>query len=136
MILNYKMACLLFGAGQFSKALNPLREIDNASNPLRDEIVCYTKLLTIMSYIELQKESLANYELSRADRYIKKAMQKSTLMGLAMDYFTELLKTELLDRRRVHAKYHERLCLLKKERIQSRSFAFLNLDFWSEQFIG
>ncbi len=136
MILYYKMACLLFGARRYSDALTSLKEIDNASNPLRDEIVCYSKLLSIMSYIELKEEDLANYELERAVRYIRKARQKSPLMELAIDYFLDLLRTELYGRRAVHSKYYERLCMLKQKKIRSRSFTFLNLDYWSKQHIS
>ncbi|HKP32673.1 MAG TPA: hypothetical protein VJT83_08095, partial [Chitinophagaceae bacterium] len=58
LVLNYKIAMLHFGSGDYSRAIDYLQRIINDHVDLRYDLQCYARLLHLMSHYEL-----GNFEL-------------------------------------------------------------------------
>ncbi len=130
MIMHYKIACLFLGSRSYDKAIDHLNYIVNTSNPLRDEIVAYAKILLITTYVEIQEETLATYTLERAKRLVSNSKQSNVLMERILAYFSQLLRTQLLERSSVFEEFSKEIKVLKESNQYKRSFSFLDLSKW------
>lgn len=131
-ILHYKTACLHILNHQYNAAIDHLNEIINSKNPLRQEIVCYARLLVIYCYIELKNDDLAMYLTAQTKRYIKLSNQSNEQMKRTVGFFYKFLKTDLLGRSTL---YHDFLNSLNKTfplNKRRRADIFIDFQKWAE----
>ncbi len=129
-ILHYKAACLYIINNHYNPAIDHLNEIINSKNPLRQEIVSYTRILLIICYIEIQNDELAMHFTTQTKRYIKLSNQSNEQMRTAINFFLKLLRSNLLDRPML---YKDFLNDLEKNHAcgtQKRAIIFIDFKRW------
>ena len=58
LVLNYKIAMLYFGSGDFNRCIDYLQRIINDKTDLRYDLQCYARLVHLMAHYELGNDML------------------------------------------------------------------------------
>ncbi|MDB5231236.1 MAG: hypothetical protein JWN76_2041, partial [Chitinophagaceae bacterium] len=72
LIFYYKIACLYFGDGDYSNAINYLMKIINWKMDLRSDLQCYARLLLVICHYELKNYDLLEYLVKSVYRFMSK----------------------------------------------------------------
>jgi hypothetical protein len=73
MILNYKIACLYFGAGNFSQAIRWMNKIINIANAdIREDLHCFARIINLICHYELGNFDVINYYIISTYRFLFK----------------------------------------------------------------
>lgn len=73
MVMNYKIACLHFGAGHYRQALRSLNKIINISNAdIREDLHCFARILNLVCHFELGNLDVINYYIKSTYRFLLK----------------------------------------------------------------
>ena len=86
MVLNYKIATLYFGSGDYSTCIDYLQKIINESGELRTDLQCYARLLHLMAHYELDNFDIMESLTKSVYRFMAK-MQNLTVVEEAMFQF-------------------------------------------------
>jgi tetratricopeptide (TPR) repeat protein len=132
LVLNYKIATLYFGSGDYETCIDYLQKIINDNVELRNDLQCYARLLHLMAHYELKNYELMEYLTKSVYRFMAK-MENLTVVEEEMFKFLRnsfhvsrhKLKPEL-------EKFLEKTKSLEKNRFQTRSFAYLDVISWVE----
>jgi len=132
LVLNYKMAMLYFGSGDYATCIDYLQKIINEKADLRQDLQCYARLLHLMAHYELGNDMLMEPLIKSVYRFMAK-MENLTVIEEAMFRFlrhsltlsTRQLKPEL-------EKFLHTIKHLEKNRFETRAFAYLDIISWVE----
>ncbi len=132
MVVNYKIATLYFGSGDYSTCIDYLQKIIQESGELRTDLQCYARLLHLMAHYELGNDSIIESLIKSVYRFMAK-MKNLTVVEEAMfrflrqsfDVSPRKLKPEL-------EKFLQKIKHLEKDRFQTRAFAYLDIISWVE----
>jgi hypothetical protein len=132
MVLNYKIAMLYFGSGDYETCIDYLQKIINDNVELRNDLQCYARLLHLMAHYELKNYELMEYLTKSVYRFMSK-MENLTVVEEEMFKFLRnsfhvsrhKLKEEL-------EKFLDKTKALEKNRFETRSFAYLDVISWVE----
>lgn len=133
MVLNYKIATLYFGSGDYSTCIDYLQKIINESGELRTDLQCYSRLLHLMAHYELNNFDILDSLAKSVYRFMAK-MENLTVVEEAMFSFlrhsfhnipARRLKPEL-------EAFLQKIKHLEKNRFETRAFAYLDIISWVE----
>jgi len=132
LVLNYKIAMLYFGSGDYDTSIDYLQKIINEKADLREDLQCYARLLHLMAHYELGNDMLMESLSKSVYRFMAK-MQNLTKIEEAMFRFIKQsfplsprqLKPEL-------EKFLHTIKHLEKNRFETRAFAYLDIISWVE----
>jgi tetratricopeptide (TPR) repeat protein len=132
LVFNYKIATLYFGAGRYEKAIDYLLRIINGPMDLRIDLQCYARLLHLMAHYELGNYEIMESLTKSVYRFMAK-MKNLTVVEEEMFRFIRRsfavspknLKPEL-------EKFLFKIKHLEKNRLETRSFAYLDIISWVE----
>lgn len=133
MVLNYKIATLYFGSGDYSTCIDYLQKIINESRELRTDLQCYSRLLHLMAHFELNNFDILESLTKSVYRFMAK-MENLTVVEEAMFSFirhsfhhipARKLKPELEN-------FLQKIKHLEKNRFETRAFAYLDIISWVE----
>ena len=132
LVLNYKIAMLYFGSGDYNRCIDYLQAIINEKTDLRYDLQCYARLLHLMAHYELGNDMLMESLSKSVYRFMAK-MDTLTVIEEAMFRFLRhsiplsprQLKPEL-------EKFLHDIKHLEKNRFETRSFAYLDIISWVE----
>jgi hypothetical protein len=133
MVLNYKIATLYFGSGDYSTSIDYLQKIINESGDLRTDLQCYARLLHLMAHFELNNFDILESLTKSVYRFMAK-MQNLTVVEEAMFSFirhsfrnipAKKVKPEL-------ETFLRKIKHLEKNRFETRAFAYLDIISWVE----
>lgn len=133
MVVNYKIATLYFGSGNYSTAIDYLQKIIHETGELRTDLQCYARLLHLLAHYEL-----GNYE-------IMESLTKSVYRFMAKMENLTVIEEEMFKFLR-HSFHHvparklkpelelflQKIKHLEKNRFETRSFAYLDIISWVE----
>lgn len=85
-VINYKIAMLYFGHGDYGTSIDYLHDIINNNTDLRKDLQCYARLLHLMSHYELGNFEIIEYLIKSVYRFMAK-MQKLTVIEEEMFKF-------------------------------------------------
>jgi hypothetical protein len=132
LVLNYKIATLYFGSGDFDSCIDYLQKIINDPADLRHDIQCYARLLHLLAHYELGNYELLEYLTKSVYRFMSKmenltAIEEEILKFLRRSFHIpkHAMKKEL-------ESFLERIKQFEKKRFQSRVFVYLDLVSWVE----
>jgi hypothetical protein len=133
LVMHYKIACLYFGSGNSSKAVDHLNIIINSRNPdYREDIQCFARILNLISHYELGNMQLVEYQAKSVYRFLLKAgdlheVQKLVLQFIRkMPYMTpSLVKKEFISLKK-------NLEQVKALPYEQRPFLYLDIISWLE----
>ncbi len=132
LVLNYKIAMLYFGSGDYMTCIDYLRNIINDSIDLRYDLQCYARLLHLMAHYELRNYELMEHLTKSVYRFMSK-MQNLTVVEEEM--FKFLRRSFQMSRHQLRPEFEKFLQTIKgleKNRFETRAFAYLDIISWVE----
>ncbi|MEI9943728.1 MAG: hypothetical protein WDN26_05850 [Chitinophagaceae bacterium] len=132
MVMNYKIATLYFGSGDYDTSIDYLQNIINEHGDVGTDLQCYARLLHLMAHYELGNDSIIESLTKSVYRFMSK-MQNLTVVEEAMFQFlrrsfnltTRQMKPEL-------ETFLQKIKHLEKNRFETRAFAYLDIISWVE----
>ncbi|HXB92764.1 MAG TPA: hypothetical protein VNU72_10755 [Puia sp.] len=132
LVLNYKIASLYFGSGDYATSIDYLQRIINDQGDLRNDLQCYARVLHLMAHYELGNfdlmESLTKsvYRfMARKERLTKVEEEMFRFLRASFHTSRQTLRAEL-------EKFLEKIRAFEKNRFEARAFAYLDLVSWIE----
>jgi hypothetical protein len=132
LVLNYKIASLYFGNGEYGTCIDYLQRIINDPVDLRNDLQCYARLLHLLAHYELGNFELIEPLTRSVYRFMAK-MENLTVME--EEIFKFLRHSFKVSRNKMKAELRNFLHKIKqfeKSRFQTRSFAYLDIISWLE----
>ncbi|MET0636306.1 MAG: hypothetical protein ABWZ25_09790 [Chitinophagaceae bacterium] len=133
MVLNYKIATLYFGSGDYSTSIDYLQKIIHETGDLRTDLQCYARLQHLLAHFELGNFDIIESLTKSVYRFMAK-MQNLTVIEEEIFRFLRhsfhnisprKLKPELEN-------FLQKIKHLEKNRFETRSFAYLDIISWVE----
>lgn len=132
LVVNYKIATLYFGNGDYSTSIDYLQKIINNNVDLRSDLQCYARLVHLMAHFELGNFDIIDYLIKSVVRFMAK-MQNLTVVEEEM--FKFLRRTFHISRKKLQPEFVKLLDIIKqfeKSRFETRAFAYLDIISWLE----
>jgi hypothetical protein len=133
LVLNYKIACLHFGAGDASTAIDYLNRIIQRKVDLRSDLQCYARLLHLIAHYELGNYGILEHLIKSVYRFMA---QMENLSVVEEEIFRFLRRVFQLDtpakERAAFVALKGRLEKLVQKGLESRSFMYLDIPAWLE----
>lgn len=133
MVFNYKMACMYFGAGNHSEAIDYLNLIINQRNPdYRQDIQSFARILSLISHYELGNERLVEYQIKSVYRFLAKMKD---LHDVQREIFRFLRRTPRIHTSQVRDEFitlKGKLEEAHKKPYERRPFLYFDIISWLE----
>ncbi|MFL5809694.1 MAG: hypothetical protein ACJ749_09235, partial [Flavisolibacter sp.] len=132
LVLNYKIAVLYFGSGDFNTCIDYLQRIINDTVDLRYDLQCYARLMHLLAHYELGNHELMEYLTKSVYRFMMK-MSNLTLIEEEMLKF--LRRSFYIPRHRLKSElenFLERIKQYEHNRFQTRVFVYVDIISWVE----
>jgi tetratricopeptide (TPR) repeat protein len=132
MVLNYKIASLYFGNGDYGKAIDYLQKIINETVDLRYDLQCYARLLHLLAHYELGNYELMEHLGKSVYRFMAK-MKNLTFVEEEILKFLRRSSYMAKDKMRLEVNHFlQRIKGHEKNRFQTRVFVYLDIISWAE----
>lgn len=129
----YKIACLYFGSGDNSTAIDYLNMIINQKNPdYRQDIQCFARILSLIAHYELGNDRLVEYQIKSVYRFLGKMKD---LHEIQKEIFKFLRRTPRMRPSQVEKEFialKARLEVAKEKPFERRPFLYLDIISWLE----
>lgn len=132
LLFYYKIASLYFGSGKFSSAIDYLQKIINRKVDLRNDLLCYARLMHLLAHYELGNFTIIDHLTRSVYRFMAK-MENLTV--IEEEVFRFLGNTLHFSNRQLKPEFEKLLNRIKqfeKSRFETRSFAYLDIISWLE----
>lgn len=131
LIFNYKIACVYFGAGNYTIALDYLNKIINEPIvSLRLDIHCFARILSLISHFELGNERLVSYQIKSVYRFLSKLQD---IQGVHKEIFIFLRKTSNITKDNLKTEFQllkNKLVDFRNDPFEKRPFLYLDIIGW------
>ena len=131
-LFYYKIACLYFGSGDNSKAIDYLNMIVNESPDFRGDIQCYARILRLIAYYELGDNFLIEYQVKSIYRFLIKMDDLHAVQREILSFIKKLPRVQPSELKREFKKLLDKLTKLKNDPYEIRSFLYLDIMSWLE----
>ena len=132
LVLNYKIASLYFGSGDFATCIDYLQRIINDQVDMRNDLQSYARVLHLMAHYELGNFELMESLTKSVYRFMAK---KENLTRVEEEMFKFLRTSFHMSRHSIKAefeKFLEKIRHFEADRFETRAFAYLDLVSWVE----
>jgi len=132
LVLNYKIAGLYFGSGDFDTCIDYLQKIINENTGLRYDLQCYARLLHLLAHYELENYDLLEYLSKSVYRFMA---NKENLSLLEEEILRFLKRSSFMARDKVKGeleRFLEKIKNFEKNRFQARVFVYIDIISWVE----
>ncbi|HVD98579.1 MAG TPA: hypothetical protein VNB90_10275 [Cytophagaceae bacterium] len=134
LILNYKMACLYFGAGNFNQSIRWLNKVINAPDmDFREDLHCFARILNLVCHYELGNFDVIKYYIISTYRFLWKKDDlhffQKYILGFLKNLNTNLSNKDLIDR---FQKLKMQLVPLVNSDFEKRAFIYFDIISWLE----
>ena len=132
LVLNYKIATLYFGAGDYATSIDYLQRIINDQQDLRNDLQCYARVLHLMAHYELGNFDLMESLTKSVYRFMAR---RERLTRVEEEMFRFLRTSFQASRSGLKAefeKFLEKIRRFESNRYEARSFVYLDLVSWVE----
>ncbi len=133
LVFHYKIACLYFGSGKSSKAIDHLNVIINQRNPdYREDIQCFARILNLISHYELGNMQLVEYQAKSVYRFLLKTGDMHEVQRLILQFIRKMpyMTPNLVKKEFVSLKHS--LERVKEMPYEKRPFLYLDIISWLE----
>ncbi len=131
-VLNYKIAALYFGSGDYSTCIDYLQKIINDNIGLRYDLQCYARLLYLLAHYELKNFELLEHLSRSVYRYMTR-MKSLTLLEIEIIKFLRrsffIAPHQMVPQLKI---FLERIKGFGTDRYQTRVFAYIDIISWVE----
>lgn len=133
MLFNYRIACLYFGSGDNSTAIDYLNEIINQRNPnYRSDIQAYARILSLICHFELGHTQLVEYQVKSVYRFLAKVEQLQETQQLIFRFLRRTPRIREDQLRGEFVKLKAQLDAVALKPFESRPFSWLDIPSWLE----
>ncbi len=132
MVMNYKIACMYFGNGNYDVCIDYLQPIINQSSDVRNDLQSYARLLHLMAHYELGNFELIEYLTKSVYRFMAK---KQNLTIIEEEMFKFLRKSFHVNRSKIQLElghFLNKIVAFNNNKHQTRTFAYLDILTWVE----
>ena len=134
MIMSYKIACLHFGAANYSQSVRWLNKIINISNvDIREDLHCFARILNLICHYELGNFDVINYYIISTYRFLFKKEDLHLFQKFILKFLKSLNKDvsnkELLER---FTRLKTQLLPLVNSSYEKRAFIYFDIISWLE----
>jgi len=134
MIINYKIACLYFGAANYSQSIRWLNKIINIANAdIREDLHCFARIINLICHYELGNFDVINYYIISTYRFLFKKEDLHLFQKFILKFLKSLNKEvsnkELLER---FIRLKTQLVPLVNSSYEKRAFIYFDIISWLE----
>jgi hypothetical protein len=132
LVLNYKIAMLYFGSGDYDSSIDYLQTIINNNTDLRDDLQCYARLVHLLAHYELGNTDIMESLVRSVYRFMAK---KDNLTVVEEEMLKFLRRSFNLPPQKIKPELEKLLNTIKhleKNRFETRAFAYLDIISWLE----
>lgn len=134
MILNYKVACLYFGAGNYHQAIKWLYKIINQSNvDIREDLHCFARIINLVCHYELGNFDVIDHYIRSTYRFLLKKDDLRLFQKFLIDFIKNLGKTDT--NKELTGKFDRlksQLLPLLNSSYERRAFIYFDIISWLE----
>jgi hypothetical protein len=132
LVLNYKIASLYFGAGDYATCIDYLQRIINDQQDLRNDLQCYARVLHLMAHYELGNFDLMESLTKSVYRFMAKRERVTKVEEEMFRFLRTSFQTSRSSMRVELEKFLEKIRTFEGSRYEARAFAYLDLVSWVE----
>jgi hypothetical protein len=133
LVFYYKIACLYFGSGDNSRAIDYLNDIINyRAGALVSDIQCYARILHLIAHFELGNYSLLEYLVKSVYRFLAKMEDLNIVQREILSFLRREIHTDPKEIRRAFIQLKAKLEKLQLHPNERRSFLYLDIISWLE----
>lgn len=136
LVFYYKIACLYFGSGDNSRAIDYLNRIINQKGDLRTDLQGYARLLHLIAHYELGNFDLLEYLIKSVYRYMAKMGNLSRVEEEMFSFLRHSFRVGAHALKPEFQKLHGKLKALESNPLESRAFVYLDVISWLESKIS
>jgi hypothetical protein len=137
MTFHYKVACVYFGNENYDETLYHLSKINEMPyTELRQDIQCFSRILTLITHFELGNDYLLPYQLKSVYRFLSKMKDLQFVQREMLGFIRRMPQTE---RKNLHIEFqnlHSSLSKIEHDTYQMRPFLYLDVISWLESKIA
>ena len=131
MVFNYKIAQLLFGAGDYGGCIDYLNRILNLqAGHLREDIQCYARLMMLLAHYELGHYDLLPYQVESVSRFFDKMEDLNEVQRTILNFFRQGASVDEAAKVADFKKLRKSIEKLNKNPYERRAFQHLDILRW------
>jgi hypothetical protein len=136
-VFYYKIACVYFGADNYSKALTYLNYIiNNPNNVMRLDIQCFARILSLIAHFELGNDVLVSYQIKSVYRYLSNLQDLQAVQKEMLSFLRKTPKIYKVDLKNEFKKLRAKLLQYKNDPYEKRPFLYLDIISWLDSKIN
>jgi hypothetical protein len=132
LVLNYKIATLYFGSGNYDACIDYLVKIINESVDLRYDLQCYSRLLHLLAHYELGNYELLQYLTKSVYRFMAKMQNLTDTEVEILKFLRRTFQIPPFQMKGELEIFLQKIKKLEAERYQTRVFVYLDIVSWVE----
>lgn len=132
LVLNYKIATLYFGSGDYNTCIDYLQKIINDTTDLRHDLQCYARLQHLLAHYELGNYELMEYLTKSVYRFMAKMSNLSLIEEEMLKFLRRSFRMPRQQVRKELEVFLEKIKALEHNRYQARVFVYLDIVSWVE----
>ena len=130
LVLNYKIAMMYFGAGDYETCIDYLQKIINEPVDLRIDLHCYARLLHLISHYELGNTSLVDYQTKSVYRFMARLKRYSFIEEEIFRFLRSAFHVHRSEMKKQFELLLSKLLEYENKPTESRTFAYLDIISW------
>lgn len=133
MVLEYKIACMYFGAGKNKEAIRYLNKvIQYKDQSYREDIQCFARILNLIAHFELGNDELLEYQIKSVYRFLIKMNELQGVQAEILNFLRSLPMPTESDMTTAFENLLKKLMLLSHDKYEKRPFLYLDILSWLE----
>ncbi len=137
MMLNYKIACLYFGDGNYARCMEYLSFIIAVKDPqIRRDLQCYGRMLNLIASYDAGIDYNLDYQIRSVYTFIVKMKDMTDMKRAFFLFFKKLSGTGALSMKQELKALYKRLKPYETHPYERRTFYYLDLMSWLESKIS
>jgi tetratricopeptide (TPR) repeat protein len=135
LVLNYKIACLYFGAGNFGMAAKSLNKIiAYTSTDLREDLHCFARIMNLVCHYELNNFDVINHYIVSTYRFLLKKEDLRMFQKVVLKFLKSLPPDKKDDKNLINKFEQLRIQLIQltDSSYEKRAFIYFDIISWLE----
>ncbi|RPH32692.1 MAG: hypothetical protein EHM93_08205 [Bacteroidales bacterium] len=133
LIFYYKFACMYFGDSQHSKVIYWLNQVINDKDlDLRSDILCFARILSLISHYELKNMDLIDYHIKSTYRFLAKKEDLHLFQKIVLKFLKRLGSITPAQLPEAFQDLHDQLLPLEQTTYEKRAFMYFDILSWLE----
>ncbi len=137
-ILNFNLAVVCFGSGEYSSSLKWLNKILNDKTlSVTTELYCFSRILNLIVQLELGKDDLLPYTLKSTFRFLEKKKRLYRFETIFLEFIRKMSQNpDRKEEKKLFEKLRDELITLTGDPFEARVFNYFDFISWVESKLG